>query len=141
MADSTPPVYSTALKAALIAAVFLALWNAMETFQLSSLDRQRDPYMVAQQEERFAAVEQALPKTEIIGYVSDIDDGGPAALALFNTARYTLAPRMLVSDDKRDWVIGNFSKPPDFTALARDRNLRLVRDFGNGVALFRGAGK
>ncbi len=113
------------------------MWNAVETYQLQNATAQRDPFMVSQQQDRFAGIAQALPKTEIAGYVSDINDGSPAALALFNTARFTLAPRMLVSDDQREWVVGNFSKPPDFAALARDRNLQLVRDFGNGVALFK----
>jgi len=138
VADSTP-VYSTRLKAALIAAALFAMWNALETYQLQNAAPSLDPYLVADQPTRFAAVLAELPPTEIVGYVSDLDDGSPAALALFNSARFTFAPRLLVLSADRDWVLGNFSKPPDFAALARGRHLQLVRDFGNGVALFKRA--
>lgn len=135
MADSTP--VPARLKAALIAAALFAMWNALETYQLQNAAPSLDPYMVADQQTRLAPVIQELPRTEIVGYVSDLEDGSPAALALFNSARFTLAPRLLVAGTDRDWVLGNFSKPPDFAALARGRHLQLLRDFGNGIALFK----
>jgi hypothetical protein len=68
--------------------------------------------------------------------VADIHDGSTAALAMFNSARYALAPRLLVEGTDRDWVLGNFAKPADYAALARERGLTVVQDFGNGVVLF-----
>lgn len=135
MSESTP-VYPSRVKIALIAAVLLAAWGALENFQLENANTQHDPYMVNLQPDRLAGVIQAIPRSAIVGYVADIHDGSTAALAMFNSARYALAPRLLVEGTDRDWVLGNFAKPADYAALARERGLTVVQDFGNGVVLF-----
>ena len=148
MPDSTPVSYPPRVKAALFAAVLLALWGAIENFQVETAMVKSDPYKAADQADRLAGVVQMLPRTAIVGYVSEAPDDSPSgtaagsdstmALAMFNTARYALAPRLVVQDTDREWVLGNFAKPPDYQAIARAHRLQLVRDFGNGVALFRG---
>jgi hypothetical protein len=39
------------------------------------------------------------------------------------------------------WVLGNFSQPVDYAGFGAKRGLTLARDFGNGVVLYRRAGK
>jgi hypothetical protein len=94
-----------------------------------------DPYKIAAQEERFAALKRALPPTTVVGYVSDVSQ--PAVLS---AAQYGLAPLLVVDSAAREWVIGNFSRPLDYTEFGRARQLTLVRDFSNGVILYRKAG-
>jgi hypothetical protein len=127
--------YPARLKAALIAAALLGVWGAIEGFQIESESNAGDPYMVNLQQARLAGVMKAIPRTAVVGYFSDAGNGSTAALAMFNSARYTLAPRLLVEGTDRDWVLGNFTKPADYAAIASERGLRVVQDFGNGVVL------
>lgn len=133
--------YPARLKAALIAAALLGVWGAIESYQIETGSSLRDPYMVNLQPARLAGVIDAIPSTAIVGYLSDLHDRAEntsaAALAMFNSARYALAPRLLVEGTDRDWVLGNFTKPEDYSAIGRDHGLNVVRDFGNGVVLFR----
>jgi hypothetical protein len=131
--------YPARLKAALIAAALLGVWGAIENLQSFQIDTEMnvgDPYMVNLQPARLAGVMEVIPRTVVVGYLSDSQNSSAAALAMFNSARYTLAPRLLVEGTDRDWVLGNFTKPADYAALARERGLRVVQDFGNGVVLF-----
>jgi hypothetical protein len=51
---------------------------------------------------------------------------------------YALAPRLMTrSADGPEWVVGNFSHPLDYAAAGRQHQLELVKDFGNGIVLFR----
>jgi hypothetical protein len=129
------------LKAALIAAALLAVWGAVECFQIETGNNAADPYMVNLQPARLAGVVGAVPRTAVVGYLSDLQGNSAAALAMFNSARYALAPRLLVEGTDRDWVLGNFTRPTDYASLGRERGLELSRDFGNGVVLFQRAGK
>ncbi len=141
MADSTA-VYQPRLRAALIAAALLALWGAIESFQLENRANDlRDPYMVNDQPRRLTAAMQMVPRTAIVGYVSDLPDKDTAWLAIFNSARYTVAPRLLVDGTDHEWVLGNFTKPGDYAAIGREHGIQMVQDFGDGVALFRGTVK
>lgn len=133
--------YNSRVKGAIIAASLLAVWGAIENFQLESANTLRDPYMVGVQEQRLAGVTQTVPANAIVGYLSDMHDGSTVALAMFNSARYTLAPRLLVEGTDRDFVLGNFAKPADWNTVASEHGLKVVRDFGNGVVLFNKAGK
>jgi hypothetical protein len=124
--------------AALLAAV-LALsgafeyWNTETAFQAQS----RDIYKVADQSARLAGLRAAVPENAILGYVTDVDEAQPLASSMLLAAQYALAPRLLQKGITRDLVLGNFTHPQDFAAFAQQRGLRLERDFGNGVLLFK----
>ena len=88
---------------------------------------------------RYEGLRAALPPDAVIGYISDLRPEDARSTLLFLGAQYALAPRIVVDDDRHEWVLGNFSVPADFAALGANRGLRLVRDFGNGVILYRRA--
>jgi len=94
---------------------------------------QPDPYKLADQERRFAPVREIVPPNALVGYVSDLATDPTLLL----TAQYALAPRLLVKNPTSDWVIGNFSRPQDFAAFARAHEFTLVKEFPDGVILFR----
>ena len=131
--------YPLAAKAAVAVAALLSLWGSFEYSGLESAYQQqfRDPYQIAAQFSRLDSVQSAIPEKAILGYLTDAVPGSVVGDAMFNGAQYVLAPRVLQRGAAFDLVLGNFTKPGDFAALGRAQGLRLERDFGNGVVLFR----
>jgi hypothetical protein len=128
--------------AACAAVALLALWSTVSFYGATadSAGPGADVYKVGDQAARFQDLMSALPAGGIIGYVSDAPPGGTLASALYSSARYALAPRLVTDQDVKpapEWVIGNFSKPLDVAQFGKDRGLTLVRDFGNGAVLYR----
>lgn len=89
---------------------------------------------------RFTSIKTALPPRGVVGYVAE--DRGKESIhggdyyRKFHLAQYALAPLIVVDNTAPVLVIGNFaegSTPPRIPGLS------LVRDYGNGVMLFRRA--
>ena len=99
---------------------------------------------VSANERRFAALRPLLPVHGLVGYLSDPElagatprDSNAAALRQFRRyllAQYALAPALLVKGTEPELVVGNFD--PGTTPTAPG-GLRIVRDFGDGLVLFR----
>jgi hypothetical protein len=116
----------------------VTLLSLYGTLQFYGEERERsqtqpDPYKLIDQERRFAPVREIVPPNSLVGYVSDMTTDPTLLL----TAQYALAPRLIVRNPSSDWVIGNFARPQDFEALARAHGLMLVKQFPDGVILFR----
>ena len=95
-------------------------------------------------ESRFRLLRSALPARGVVGYLGYPEptgitpqDSNAAALLHFRRyllAQYSLAPVLLIESTDHELIVGNFvpeSLPP------APRGFRLVRDFGDGVLLFR----
>lgn len=81
---------------------------------------------------RFANVVRAIPGTDVAGYFSDRGYEGPLPTPPF-PVRYVFAPRMLVwfpDGAVGEWVIGDHAR-------AKQPGLQFVRDFGDGIVLYR----
>lgn len=132
-------LFPPAVKAGVALAALLALWGSFAYLRFESNYQQqyRDPYEVAAQVSRFETFGTAVPEKAILGYLTDLAPGSITADAMFGAAQYVLAPRLLQKSTEYDLVLGNFTKPSDFAALGSAHGLRLERDFGNGVVLFR----
>lgn len=119
------------------AATVFSLYCALDFYgdQTQREQASSDPLQMSMQEKRFEAVKHELPPGTVVGYVSDL----PASSGIILSAQYALVPVILGDGMAHEFVIGNFSKPQDFAAFGRARNLTLVRDFGDGVTLFRNA--
>jgi hypothetical protein len=111
-------------------------WDAETTYQHQS----PDPYRVADQAVRLEAFRDSVPADAILGYLTDAPAEGTLASSMFFAAQYALAPRLLQKGDSYDLVLGNFTKPADFASVGKQHGLRVERDFGNGVVLFRREG-
>jgi hypothetical protein len=134
-----PPSRPARVRWASLAAIAIALAAAAVNLKQES-DYQgssRDPYLVNAQADRLAGIASAVPADAVLGYVTDLAPGTDPYKSTFQTARYALAPRLLVPEGSGLWVLGNFSRPADFAALGRSKGLELVQDFGNGAVLFR----
>ncbi len=81
---------------------------------------------------RFAELKKNLPTRGIVGYWGDSSLTPPAVGAYYLT-QYALAPLVVARSLDHPLVVGNFpdTSPPPFPA-----NLRLIKDFGDGVFLF-----
>ena len=77
---------------------------------------------------RFAALREALPQRGVIGYIGQSQD----SVGYYYLAQYALAPLIVDFSQNHPLVVGNFpTAPPQNLPV----NLKLLRDFGNGVLL------
>ena len=82
---------------------------------------------------RFAALKAALPERGVVGYVGE-SGADAVVLADYYLTQYALAPLVVDRSPNHPVVVGNFPSGPP--AQPPQENLRLVKDFGNGVLLF-----
>ncbi|HZQ94857.1 MAG TPA: hypothetical protein VFA67_07595 [Candidatus Sulfotelmatobacter sp.] len=78
--------------------------------------------------QRFEKLRESLPSRGVVGYIGRSEDG-PGHYYL---VQYALAPLVVDHSARHAIVIGNF---PNVRAAALPENLKLVRDFGDGVLL------
>lgn len=79
---------------------------------------------------RFASLKAALPPRGIVGYIGE---PGVAGTADYYLTQYALAPLVVDKSENHPLVIENFPDRPDEPAPP---NMKLVRNFGDGVLLF-----
>ena len=131
--------YPTLVTAAVWSAAALSLWGAVQYQQAESAFQRSspDPFRIGEQDLRFAEFRTAVPAAATLGYLTDAPPEDPRAFPMFLIAQYYLAPRLLQKSTAYDLVLGNFMRPADFAALGRQYGLRVERNFGHRVVLFR----
>lgn len=100
---------------------------------------------ISTHERRLEALRSALPKHGTVGYLGSPEptartpkEANSAALLHFRRyllAQYTLAPVLLIEGATSELVVGNF----DSVTPPAPAGLSIVRDFGDGLVLFRRA--
>jgi hypothetical protein len=100
---------------------------------------------ISAHERRFEALRSALPKHGTVGYLGSPqptartpEEASSAALPHFRRyllAQYTLAPVILIEGTGSELVVGDF----DTGTPSAPPGLSIVRDFGDGLVLFRRA--
>jgi hypothetical protein len=138
----TMPVYPLRILAGVGLVALLALAASLEFYRTTTISNRSsgDPYEVETQVRRLREAAAVLPRDAVVGYVSDVPFDQVRGSAAFFGAQYALAPRVLVelpARESTDWVLGNFSKPADIAAVAQHHQLKLERDLGRGVIIFR----
>ncbi len=105
-----PPLVVTL---ATLALGLVALYTSADLYQLSAAANRepQDPYLAGMQDARFGALAAAVPTGATLGYVSDLGPETTAGGAMYFTAQYALAPRLLVRLEKTSavQVVGNFT--------------------------------
>jgi hypothetical protein len=99
---------------------------------------------ITRYEQRMLALRDALPPGGIVGYVTDppLEDTSTARVAVdlhdrfkaYVLAQYVLAPRVMVGDTAREWVVGNYREDRIAPSLP---GYHIVREFGRGLVLYR----
>lgn len=132
------PVYPTAAVAAVILAALLPLGGALAFLRRTGeAAGMPDYFRVEERIARFRKLEATLPPGAELGYLSDAEPGSMRHSGLLGTARYALAPRLVHDRPGPPWTVGDFAWPRDYAALGEPHKLRVVRDFGNGLVLYR----
>jgi hypothetical protein len=123
-------------------ALALALFGTLEHYQFEKAyqAQNRDRFMVEVQSTRLAGIAELVPADAALGYLTDLEPESTPAKSAFNAVSYALAPRLLTRDSGQRWVLGNFSRPADYSALGKGHGLRVSRDFRNGVVLIERSG-
>ena len=120
-------------------AVLLALFFGLVTLNLSVLRVQVKTVIAensAVTEDRFRELREALPAEGPVGYISDdtTPKDGYIGTKSYYLTQFAVAPIVVEAGATRDFVIGNFLK---FDPHQVPRDLVIVRDFGNGLIVFR----
>ncbi|MCA2968856.1 MAG: hypothetical protein INH43_10090 [Acidobacteriaceae bacterium] len=86
---------------------------------------------------RYAPVRAMLPEKGMIGYMADPGAGADelTATAELYLVQYALAPVIVVNSTDQRYFVTNFHTTVTTGSMA-DQGFRLVREFGNGVAVF-----
>jgi hypothetical protein len=94
---------------------------------------------ISNYENRFVNLRQLLPSRGVTGYISDDENEDDQEFidSRIYLAQYSLSPVILVRSLDYSLIVGNFlDHTPDFE-IYRKQGLIPIKDFGNGIVLFR----
>jgi hypothetical protein len=124
-----------------LAVTALALAASMNSYEISAqlAAHSSDSYQITASRARFASALQALPGSGEVAYITDMPVSETTGAVAYMSAQYVAAPVVLVAaaKSKAEWALGNFAHPGDFAAAGAQVGFTLVRDFGQGVAVYR----
>jgi hypothetical protein len=119
------------MKAAILLFVFSCLlstsWLVLQAPNPAHIQRDDISF---RSDQRFAALKVHLPASGVVGYIGETGD---SATPDYYLAQYALAPLVVDHAPNHTFVVGNF---PSSRPTQVPTNLRLIKDFGNGVMLF-----
>ena len=106
---------------------------------------EKDP--VTLHEERIAKLKEALPASGEVGYVTTVENEKIFAyerafqnvefLAQYVATQYTLAPLIVRNSPEPALVVGNFLDGPPAPGFLEKNGLVPIKDFGDGLILYR----
>ena len=106
---------------------------------------------VTANETRMLQIRDALPKSGEVGYITTVDNDkifgrektfeDVEVLAHYILTQYTLAPVIIRNSPDYPLVIGNFVEGKPNPDIIRSRRLVPVRDYGDGLILYRKEGR
>ena len=77
------------------------------------------------------------PQVVVIGNTAGLLEVIPAIVIGTGSLFVRVVVLLLVGSAPHEWVLGNFSKPQDYAEFGRAHGLMLVKEFANGVVLYR----
>ena len=112
---------------------------AIQLLQDGSFHVANDP--VSRDEQRFVALKEDLPEWGKVGYLDspNLDEG--EAKEQYYVVQYILSPLIVVDSIEYEFVIGNFPENMDNTMPASVNELILVKEYGDGVFLWKNESK
>ncbi len=87
---------------------------------------------------RLAGVRETLPKSAVLGYVTDISfkDNPDEYKVNYLLSQYALVPVVIEDSQNHELILGNFA-PDRPSRIISDRRLSVVSDFGRGIMLLK----
>lgn len=121
-------------------------YSFFESFQLSKeliSTKFNGIDLVTQHEKRYQEIRKALPQNTTVGYISSLSDPKNILSVADTThevqeyylAQYALSPVVLERGKDHSLVVGDFYRPD--IKIEIDKNLTIVKDYGNGVLLLK----
>lgn len=83
---------------------------------------------------RFKELKKALPSHGVVGYITDEIDEIPWN---YYQTQYALSPVIVDKTPGQELVVGNFRDSAAISEVTANSDLILLKDFGDGVVLFR----
>ncbi|SRR6266699_5040631 len=128
--------YPTRVRAGAVLLALVAFFSCLDTARNRRWFEASDVHI---SEERVQTLRPDLPSHGAIGYVGDEvlpnTDTNPYYHEFFHI-QYAVAPVILVDSQQYPLVLGDFHQPVNFERMAKLK-LALVKDYGNGVMLFK----
>ena len=136
--------YSTRIKVGTILLILFALVSNVQLFKQTATtfdSKSIGSDEITLYEKRFKGLKEMLSSHNVVGYITnkclkDLTADAEATMGYYLT-QYTLSPVIVVNDPERQLVVGNFHNTATIPKISTKRNLILLKDFGNGVMLFR----
>ena len=99
---------------------------------------------MARYEKRYAEARKLLPRSGVIGYLSDPPDTGGVTEGLYerryHAAEYILAPLIIADSAEPELILGNFFVPHAMEKALAEHKLVVLHDFRNGLFILRKEG-
>jgi hypothetical protein len=99
---------------------------------------------MARYEKRYAEARKFLPRSGVIGYVSDPPGIGGVTQSLYerryHSAEYLLAPLVISDSTEPELILGNFFFRGTMQKALAEHKLVVLHDFDNGVFILRKEG-
>jgi hypothetical protein len=128
--------YPQRVRAGTALLTLIAVFSCLNALRL---DRWGEPRDEQKYEDRAQGLRRDLPSHGPVGYIGDeVPTGADQNLHFhpFFHMQYAVAPVLLVDSPRYALVVGDFRQPVNHDRIAK-LNLILVKDYGNGVMLFR----
>jgi hypothetical protein len=128
--------YPQRVRAGAALLILIAVFSCLNALRL---DRWAEHSDEQKYEDRAQALRRDLPSHGRVGYIGDelpSDVNQNLHFHPFFHMQYAVAPVLLVDSPQYPMVIGDFRQPIDYQRLGR-LHLTLVKEYGNGVMLFR----
>lgn len=100
----------------------------------------KDEIILLEIENKFKVFKKFLSKHNIVGYITDHNfenDNKINYVQEFYLIQYTLSPVIIVQNSTYPLVIGNFHEAIDVNKIVKEKNLTILKDFNNGLFLFK----
>jgi len=133
-------------RAAIILLIFFALLSNLRLFRqtLNFAPKPLGTDEITLYEKRFAELKKILPYHGVVGYISNKqaeDIRFDAGAAEYYLTQYALTPLVVAYSPNYPLVVGNFLQSVIDPEIYTSKDLVPLKDFGNGVLLFRRAGR
>jgi len=131
-------------KAALLVLLLVALLSNLRLFRQTAnfIPKPLGRDEITLYEKRFEELKKILPSHGVVGYISNKqaeDIRFDAGAAEYYLTQYALTPLVVVYSPNYPLVVGNFRQAVIDPKIYTSRDLVPLKDFGNGVMLFRRA--
>ena len=115
------------------------LYRQVKSFDISTVGKDR----ISLKDKQYEELRKILPSYGVVGYISDWSPSYESfkASTEYTATQYCLAPVVVENTHERELVVGNFRSGGSIARRASPRKLVLVKDFINGIILYRGERK